>query len=355
MKERIAVGMSGGVDSSVAAALLKEQGFEVIGLFMRLGVGQGQGAERRCCSLEDGRDAERVARKIGIPLYDLDYRATFQKVIDDFMQGYHRGETPNPCVICNRDIKFDALWQQARQFGCTKIATGHYARILENEEGSFLARGRDALKDQSYFLFPIPRERLPHILFPLGDRNKKEVRQLAEKFDLPTKKKSESQDICFVGHETYGDFLRRKSPDKFREGKIFDSEGNYLGQHPGHQLFTLGQRRGHGIAAEQPLYVIGKNPLENSIILGKREALLCRKIQVRIFQWHHVPETGEIVDLMIRYNAPPLKARVMEMIPEKAIAIFEFLEKQEKTSPGQAAVAYHDDQMLGGGWILSFE
>jgi len=346
---RVAVGMSGGVDSSVTAALLHEQGHEVIGLFMRLGVGHGDGAERRCCSLEDGRDAKRVADHIGIRFYDLDYRSTFRGVIDYFIDSYNMGETPNPCAICNRDVKFDALWKQAKDLGCEAIATGHYAKIVQTANGAALARGQDPNKDQSYFLFPIDNEVLNSIHFPLGELSKPQVRELAEKFSLPTKKKSESQDICFVGNNPYTKILQKETPDKFKEGKIVHVDGRELGTHKGHQFFTIGQRRGLGVAVGDPLFVTDKNPKTNTITVGPREALMSVQLKVSMHQWHSTPQINDIIDLQIRYNAPALKARYLG--PTDEMEYFEFTEEQEKTSPGQAAVIYKDDIVMGGGWI----
>ncbi len=343
--------MSGGVDSSVTAALLAEQGHEVVGLFMRLGVGGDDGGERRCCSLEDGRDAARVADKIGVRFYDLDYRGSFRPVIDYFVDSYNQGETPNPCVMCNRDVKFDTLWTQARQMGCDAIATGHYARIIDTPTGSALARGVDLAKDQSYFLFPIDRTVLPHVHFPLGELTKPRVRELAAEFDLPTKKKSESQDICFVGQATYGDVLKRETPDALKTGDIRDTAGKLLGQHEGQQLYTLGQRRGLGVAAPHPLYVVDKNAATNTVILGTRDHLMTDTLEIDMFQWHHRPEIGEEIEVMIRYNGDPLPAIVEDLGESGRSARLNFPSLQEKTADGQAAVVYRDDYVLGGGWI----
>lgn len=350
---KVAVGMSGGVDSSVTAALLQREGHEVTGIFMRLGVGSGDGAERRCCSLEDGRDAERVARKLGIRFYDLDYRAAFRdSVIRGFVEGYLRGETPNPCATCNRDVKFGVLLKQAMDLGCDALATGHYARIVEGPKGPLMARGLDPLKDQSYFLFPISRENLGRIRFPLGGLTKKEVRQIAHELDLPTKKKSESMDICFVGQSDYADVLERERPGSLKPGEILHTDGRRLGRHEGQARHTIGQRRGLGIGGGDPLFVVGKDPAANTVTVGPRETLLTRRLSFRVHAWHSRPDPGDRVGVQIRYNAPALEAVIEDPGTDGSTAVLKFTSPEERTSPGQAAVVYDGDTVLGGGWIL---
>jgi len=270
--------MSGGVDSSTSAAILKKRGFDVIGVSYRIGDYKKNG-RKRCCNISDLIDANEVSRILGIPHYVIDLREDFRKfVVEPFVDEYKRGRTPNPCVLCNQFIKFDILFSKLKELNTDFIATGHYARILsiENEFGLF--KGIDESKDQSYFLFSIHREKLSKILFPVGDLKKEEVRKIAEEIGIPVAKKSESQDICFI-EGSYKDFVKNYISSLDSSGYIKDLSGNILGEHMGIFNYTIGQRKGFGISSKEPLYVVGINSRENSIIIGTKKDLMKRRLR----------------------------------------------------------------------------
>jgi len=364
-EEKILVAMSGGVDSSVAAHLLKEQGYAPVGVFMRSGVtlhedagSPGRVGMPRCCSAEDASDARRVAGQLDIPFYVLNFAADFERLIDHFCAEYGRGRTPNPCILCNRDMKFGQLFEYADALGARCVATGHYARV-EWEVGRWrLKRGLDRDKDQSYVLFPLPPERLERVRLPLGEITKREVRQIARDLGLAVRDKPESQEICFVTG-TIGDLIRQRRPDLVRPGPILDLEGNELGRHEGIVHFTIGQRRGLGIALGEPRYVVAIWPETAAVVVGPAEALNRPGFVAEEVVWHErVPAEPIRAEVQIRYQHAAAPAWVTRLdstsdagTGEQGRAEVRFDEPQRAITPGQAAVFYRDDRVLGGGWI----
>jgi tRNA-specific 2-thiouridylase len=356
---KVLCAMSGGVDSSVAALLLRRAGHEVVGVFLRLGPDAAggelrRGSHRACCSVEDSRDAALVAARLGIPHYSLNYEGEFSRIIDDFVEEYHRGRTPNPCVRCNQWLKFGSLRSAARMLGCDAVATGHYARIEPDGAGRHrLLRGRDAAKDQSYFLFLMPRESLASTMFPVGGLTKGEVRALAREAGLPVSEKPESQEICFVPDDDYREVLRARAPERVRPGRFLDLSGRVLGEHAGYQNFTIGQRRGTGIALGKPHYVVGIDPAEGAVTLGEREALRRTEADLSGVEWPSIdpPAPGRTVRIEVqirhRHRARPASVEVTG----DGTAILRFDEPEEAVAPGQAAVFYDGEVLLGGGWI----
>ena len=341
--------MSGGVDSSVAAAALAQQGFEVIGLFMRTGV-EASGA-RSCCSVADAHDARRVADTLGIAFYALNFQEQFRELIDFFCAEYDRGRTPNPCILCNQQLKFGRLLQYARQIEAEYVATGHYARVVAEGGRFVLKRALREEKDQSYVLFPLTQEQLSQTLLPVGERTKAEIRQEAARLGLGVKDKPESQEICFVPDDDYGRLLRERMPERVRPGPIVDTQGNVLGEHPGVQLFTVGQRRGLGIALGSPRYVVEIRRESNTLVIGADEDLLRHEMTVSEVNWVALAEPPEPVaaQVQIRYNHRPVPATVYPQGAERARVQFE--RPVRAVTPGQAAVFYDGDTVLGGGWI----
>jgi tRNA-specific 2-thiouridylase len=358
---KVLCAMSGGVDSSVAALLLKRAGHDVLGVFLRLGPdaaaaagGLARGSHRACCSVEDSRDASLVASRLGIPYYSLNYEGEFRRIIDEFVEEYHRGRTPNPCARCNQWLKFGSLRGAARALGCDAVATGHYARIERDGAGrARLLRGRDAAKDQSYFLFLMPRESLAATMFPVGGLAKGEVRALARDAGLPVSEKPESQEICFVPNDDYREVLRARSPERLRPGRFLDLSGRILGEHAGHQNFTIGQRRGIGIALGKPHYVVGIDAAAGTVTLGEREALRRTEADVSGVEWTSIdaPAAGREVrvEAQIRHRHRARPATVS--VTGAGTAVLRFDEPEEAVTPGQAAVFYDGEVLLGGGWI----
>lgn len=366
--------MSGGVDSSVAAALLKQRGYDVIGVFMRLGSPEGVesatesaecelpatagGALKRhkqgCCSVLDAADARRVAAALDIPLYVLNFQDDFGRVIDYFVGEYNAGRTPNPCVRCNDWLKFGRLAKYAEAVGADFVASGHYARVGQDPAtgAPALLRGVDHRKDQSYVLFGITRQALAHTLLPIGEMEKPAVRRLAEELKLPTFNKPDSQEICFVPNQDYAGLVRRRSPDAFRAGELVDAAGNVVGRHDGHQQFTIGQRKGVGVALGYPIYVVDIDPAQNRVTLGGREALLKRGLvagQLNLLSSRAAGAVDLPCQAKIRYNAEPQPARFSVTGPDRIEVTFD--EPQAAVTPGQAVVLYDGDVVLGGGWI----
>jgi len=355
--EAILVAMSGGVDSSVAAHLLRQEGDAPVGVFMRSGVTvtDGDTGAPRCCSADDAADARRVAARLGIPFYVLNFAADFEQLIDHFCAEYGRGRTPNPCVLCNRDLKFGRLFQYADRLQIPYIATGHYARIMREGGRWRLKRGLDRTKDQSYFLSLVPPERLERIRLPLGEMTKAEVRTRARDLDLPVRDKPESQEICFVTG-TVGDLIRQRRPDLVRPGPILDPDGRELGRHEGIVHFTIGQRRGLGIAVGEPRYVLAIRPEDAAVVVGPVEALRSEGLEAEDVVWHDPPETGRTVraEVQIRYRHAAAPASVTRLAPDAAgaeRASVRFDTPQPAVTPGQAAVFYRGDEVIGGGWI----
>jgi len=355
---RVLCAMSGGVDSSVAASLLVEAGHDVTGVFLRLGNAPGAPGKssRACCSVEDSRDAALVAARLGIPYYALDYEEQFGRVIDYFTEEYNRGRTPNPCIRCNQWLKFGTLRRAALTLGCDAVATGHYARIDVDDAGRHrLLRGIDRGKDQSYFLFLMPRESLPMTLFPVGGLHKDEVRALARDAGLPVSEKPESQEICFVPEGDYRDVVRARTPGAMRPGAFVDLTGRVLGAHAGHQGFTVGQRRGIGVALGQPAYVLDIDASTGTVTLGGRKDLERSAAELSEVQWMSIdpPTVGaELrIEAQIRHRRRTVSGTVIRT--GASTASLRFDEPEEAVTPGQAAVLYSGDVLLGGGWIDS--
>ena len=347
---RVVVAMSGGVDSSVAAALLAEAGFEVIGVTLQL-YDHGAALKRKnaCCAGRDIQDARAVADAIGIPHYVLDMERRFKAaVIDDFAQSYAEGRTPVPCVRCNERVKFHDLLNVARDLGAKALATGHYARRLP---GPALHKARDADKDQSYFLFKTTREQLDYLRFPLGDLTKAETRAQAGRLNLPVAAKPESQDICFVPEGHYSDLVKRLAPDAAAPGEIVRDDGSVVGHHAGIGGFTVGQRRGIGVADKERLYVLRIEPHRNRVVVGPRADGRCRAVVLSETNWIGFEPSPDPVSVMVRhrYNEPAVPAELLADAAGRACVRFE--EPEAGVAPGQACVLYRGDRVLGGGWI----
>ena len=352
---RIVVAMSGGVDSSVTAALLTEQGYEVVGVTLQL-YDHGAAVNRKgaCCAGQDIADAGRVAETMGIPHYVLNYENRFRKeVIDVFADSYLRGETPIPCVLCNQTVKFRDLMGVARDLGADALATGHYIRRVESGGGVELHRAADEAKDQSYFLFATTSEQLEFLRFPLGELTKEDTRKLAERFDLPVASKPDSQDICFVPQGRYSDVVLKIHPDAADEGDIVDMDGNVLGQHDGIIHYTIGQRRGlHIDTAEEALYVNHIDPEKKQVVVGPRSALATIKVQLNNVNWIGGDISAEDAfdcEVKVRSMRPPVNASVRLLTD--GLAVVELVKAEHGVAPGQACVFYEGDRVLGGGWI----
>ena len=400
------VAMSGGVDSSVAAALLVREGYEVIGCFMRLGsvgeslgvveeacavgggdeasdAGEGDGPlarasgsvdggptikHRGCCSVSDAADARLVAAELGIPFYVCNFKKDFGRIIDYFVDSYAVGQTPNPCVRCNDWLKFGKLHDYAREFGCDFVASGHYARIVAGEDGEpALARGVDFEKDQSYVLFGVPREQLGSMLLPIGEMRKADVRALAEELGLPVFDKPDSQEICFVPDDDYAGLVERRRPDLAEaargRGEIVDTAGNVLGEHGGQHRFTIGQRRKIGVALGHPIYVVDRDPVRNRVTVGESDDLLVESCEVAEANWLVRAMAGEDgVTVQYRAHGEPVGGRVT-LLPDAdepgpsgrpgRFAV-RFDEPQRAVAPGQALVVYDGaGRVLGGGWVTA--
>ena len=351
---RVLAALSGGVDSAVATALLVEAGYEVIAISMLL-AGSAEGHAGSCCSIDDFQDARRVAEQLGIPYYVLNLKEAFQtRVIDVFTQEYQRGRTPNPCLLCNRDLKFDLLWQRARELDAAYVATGHYARIGWDEvtRMAYLLRGTDPYKDQSYFLFTLNQAQLKRTLFPVGHLTKEQVRAKARALDLRIAEKPESQDICFVPDGNYARFLEHRiASDRVVSGEIVDQTGRVLGSHAGIHRFTIGQRRGLGLGGlTQPHYVTHIDPASGRVTVGTQEQLKRHGLRAKDVSWvsGNQPDTIQVA-AKIRYRQDPIAATVSPTTATTAEVWFQ--EVSPAITPGQAVVFYDGDLVLGGGWI----
>ncbi len=351
---KVVVAMSGGVDSSVAAALLKEQGYDVIGMMMRLWSEPGKEDSNRCCTPDSMGQARRVAAKLDIPFYVVDAKEVFRNtVVEYFLAGYARGETPNPCLACNRQIRWTFLLDHALALGAEFMATGHYVRRSETEGGLIqLLRAVDKNKDQSYVLHVLNQEKLRHALFPVGDYPKPEIRQIAEKYGLPTASRKDSQDLCFLAGEDYRNFLQRNAADMLKPGEIITQAGEVLGEHSGLANYTIGQRKGLGVASPVPLYVLGKNAVTNALVVGRQEELGSSELTARDVNWlsGEVPLDAFRAEVKIRYTAKEAWAVVTPL--DDARARVQFDTPQRDITAGQAAVFFQGDVMLGGGIIL---
>ena len=353
MKTKVVIAMSGGVDSSVAAHLLVEQGYEVIGLFMRLGIDKLDTITRAkvCCSLEDANDARSVADQLGIQFHVLNFKEAFDRIIDAFCTEYLNGRTPNPCIVCNQELKFGKLLDFARMLNADFIATGHYARVEKLQDRYLLKKGVDARKDQSYVLFSLNQDQLSKTLFPLGTVTKESVRQIAKDLNLKTKDKPESQDICFVLDNNYHTILYERFGDSITPGFLKDTHGNILGKHPGAPFFTIGQRKGLGIALGSPRYVVDINPQENTVVIGTDEELMEDELIASTLNWisFDTLQSPLEVQAKIRYSHVPSPAVVYPYESDKVRVVFK--DPQRAITPGQAVVFYDNDTVVGGGWI----
>ena len=338
--------MSGGLDSSVAAALLAEQGHEVVGLTAHL---WREGS--RCCSLDDARRARQIADFLDIPHYLVNALGFFgERIVAPFVQEYAEGRTPSPCVRCNEVVKFGLLLREALALGCTHLATGHYARLARREDGWHLSRGRDRKKDQSYFLHRLDAAQMAHVLFPLGDLTKPDVAAIAREKKLPVIHDSESQDLCFVTAGGYAGFIEKRRPHLHQPGPIVDTDGRVLGQHEGFYHFTLGQREGLGIAAGQRLYVKALHADTNTVVVAPLEDTLAPGCRVTDVHWIRGAPRGPIdCTVQLRYRHAGARASVRPRGDDGADVAF--TEPQFAVTPGQAAVFYDEDDVLGGGWI----
>ncbi len=348
--------MSGGVDSSVAAVLLKNQGYEVIGVSMKLAdTPENPNAKSTgCCSVKDFNDARAICDALEIPFYAMNFKEQFkEKVMNPFVREYLMGRTPNPCVLCNQEIKFDAFLKKADELGAEYVATGHYARVHRDEKtGAYsLLRGTDPNKDQSYFLFSLGQKELSRILFPVGEMTKPQVRELARKYELKTKDKAESQEICFVPEGDPGKFIEKYTHGEVPPpGDFVDAQGNVLGRHEGIHHYTIGQRRGTQVAMGKRFYVNAIDPLHNRVVLSEDTDLFEEKLLASKISWTiSAPKEDEIISAKIRYRHAPDACRV-KMLDDTQGEVF-FEEAQRAITPGQAIVFYKDDQVLGGGWI----
>jgi tRNA-specific 2-thiouridylase len=357
---RVVVAMSGGVDSSVVAAMLAREGYDVVGVTLQL-YDNGAATHRKgaCCAGQDIHDARRVAAELGVPHYVLDYEARFREaVIDPFAESYARGETPVPCIACNQTVKFEDLMGVARELEADALATGHYIRSEIRGAKRRLMRPVDSDRDQSYFLFATTPEQLDFLRFPLGGKTKDEAREMAREMGLINADKHDSQDICFVPQGRYADVIAKLHPEAVRDGEIVDLDGKVLGAHKGIVNYTVGQRRGLGIAAGEPLYVIKLDPELNRVVIGPYEALAMRSIRLRNVNWLGDTPLGEIgeegvpVKVRVRSTRPPQPARLSI---EGGEVIVTLTAGEHGVSPGQACVFYADDsvgaEVLGGGWI----
>lgn len=375
--KKVLLAMSGGVDSSVAAVLLREQDFDVVGVFMRLGSDDSvqaadgvdellcdpalmhetsQGGKTKlhhqgCCSLNDAADARLVAATLDIPLYIMNFKQDFGRIIDYFVDEYNRGRTPNPCIRCNQWLKFGKLLDYARSIDADYVATGHYARLGEHQGKRLIRQAVSSAKDQSYVLFGIEPAVLDAMLLPIGEYEKHETRAIAEAHKLPVFDKPDSQEICFVPDNDYFRLVQKRTPEAVEPGRIVDKQGNDLGEHDGQQRYTIGQRRGLSISLGHPIYVVGKDAQANTITVGEKEDTLARGLRANEVNWFVDRVDGARDCLVkIRSNGEPVPGRVS--LSDEDELIVEFDEPVSAVSPGQAVVCYDGEYVIGGGWIV---
>ena len=352
---KVVVAMSGGVDSSVVAALMKQEGFDVTGITLKLYDDTKQSKEgRQCCAGQDILDAKRVSEKININHEILYYQKKFKtEVIDSFIDSYASGETPIPCVQCNQTVKFRDLFKYAKDLKADALITGHYVSRVQNNSHASMYRAKDYSRDQSYFLFSTTQEQLDYLRFPLGEIDKSETRNIAKKLDLNVSEKPDSQDICFVPNGDYSSVIKKFRPESFKKGKIINLSGKQIGEHEGIINYTIGQRKGIKISSEKPLYVVNIDASNNTVIVGNKENLEIKKIKLRDLNiLENRKEFEKIINIKVRSTGRLLKAKINFL---GNFAEVEILEKETGISPGQACVFYSEDEIgdkvLGGGWI----
>lgn len=353
-KTRVVVAMSGGVDSSVAALLLKQQGFDVVGISLKVWDGASAGRGKTCCSFQDIEDARAVCDGLGIPFYAFNYKKDFEeKVIHPFVSEYYEGRTPNPCILCNRYIKFNRLLNEATQLGASYLATGHHARVTRDGTGRMhLLKGRDESKDQSYVLYSLTETQLQKVLLPVGEYTKLEIRNLASAHGLKTADKLESQDICFVPNHDPAAFIEKNYPSpEIKKGHFVDKDGKILGEHRGIHAYTVGQRRGLGIGFGERMYVIKIDVKKNEVELGSKEEILADGLVAKQVNWIQKPPMDSIeCGVKIRYQKTEIPS-VISCLESHEQAVVQFTSKYPAVSPGQAAVFYRGNEVLGGGMI----